>query len=196
MRPIVVLFLLLAGGCGLRPNLYVVLPGKDGHIGGITVTDDAASAPIELATPLAAAQIDRRGRVEPVRVTQNDVDKIFGAALGGLPPRPRHFIFHFQEGTEALTEESEQRLPELEAMIKARAQVQVEVIGHTDRRGAHAMNVELSHRRAEVVRQRLIGAGLSESAITATGRGELDPIVPTEDDVAEPRNRRVEVTVR
>jgi flagellar motor protein MotB len=28
------------------------------------------------------------------------------------------------------------------------------------------------------------------------GRGEREPIVPTEDEVAEPRNRRVEITVR
>lgn len=195
MRSIPALLFLLCS-CGPPANLYVVLPGKDGHIGGITVTDDLASAPIELKTPLAAAQLDRSGHARPAHVTQQQVDQLFGSVLGLLPPRPRHFIFHFEEGTESLTAESEGRLPELESLIKTRPQAQVEVIGHTDRRGKHAKNVELSHRRAEVVRQRLIDAGLSESAITATGRGELDPLVPTEDEVAEPKNRRVEVTVR
>jgi len=28
------------------------------------------------------------------------------------------------------------------------------------------------------------------------GRGEREPLVTTEDEVAEPRNRRVEITVR
>jgi len=28
------------------------------------------------------------------------------------------------------------------------------------------------------------------------GRGEREPLVPTEDEVSEPRNRRVEITVR
>ena len=32
--------------------------------------------------------------------------------------------------------------------------------------------------------------------ITAASHGESDPAVPTADDVDEPRNRRVEVTVR
>ena len=88
------------------------------------------------------------------------------------------------------------RIPEVLAEIKTRSQVQVEVIGHTDRRGAHEMNVELSKRRAEAVRQLLIRDGLPESAIFSIGRGEVDPLIPTEDDVPEPRNRRVEVTVR
>ena len=32
--------------------------------------------------------------------------------------------------------------------------------------------------------------------IEAVGRGEREPLVPTEDEVAEPRNRRAELLVR
>ena len=36
----------------------------------------------------------------------------------------------------------------------------------------------------------------SAELITAYGRGEREPAVPTADEVAEPRNRRAEVIIR
>lgn len=212
MRRQLAALLLVAGGCAVRPDLYeasplpvraalgpdlfVVLPGHSDHIGGITVAQSEAAEPVTLTTPLAAVQLNRQGHLERVPITQAQVEEIFGAALGGLPKRPQHFILHFQEGSDTLTPESASQLPEVQAEVKSRPQVQVEVIGHTDRRGAHELNVELSKRRAEAVRQHLIRDGLPESAIISIGRGELDPLVPTEDDISDHRNRRVEVTVR
>jgi len=38
--------------------------------------------------------------------------------------------------------------------------------------------------------------GLHASFIRAVGRGEREPLIPTPDEQAEPRNRRVEVIVR
>jgi outer membrane protein OmpA-like peptidoglycan-associated protein len=38
--------------------------------------------------------------------------------------------------------------------------------------------------------------GIAPDRITTAGRGEREPLVPTADEVAEPRNRRVEISVR
>jgi outer membrane protein OmpA-like peptidoglycan-associated protein len=51
-------------------------------------------------------------------------------------------------------------------------------------------------RRANVVRTMLIDAGLSQAAIDASSHGEMELLVPTANDVFEPKNRRVEITVR
>ena len=80
--------------------------------------------------------------------------------------------------------------------IKRRPVYQVEVIGYTDTLGDKAHNQQLSLKRAAAIRDRLIADGLSASSISIAGRGELDPAVPTGPQVAEPRNRRVEITVR
>jgi outer membrane protein OmpA-like peptidoglycan-associated protein len=42
----------------------------------------------------------------------------------------------------------------------------------------------------------LIRRGVAPENIVAFGRGKREPIVPTPDGVAEPRNRRVEIYVR
>ena len=46
------------------------------------------------------------------------------------------------------------------------------------------------------LRGQLVQLGIPAEQIRAAGRGERAPLVPTEDEVAEPRNRRVEITVR
>jgi len=70
------------------------------------------------------------------------------------------------------------------------------VIGHTDRVGMPQSNDELSRRRAEGIRQLLIESGVPPEKLEVVARGERDPLVPTEDEVDEPRNRRVEINLR
>ena len=95
-----------------------------------------------------------------------------------------------------MTPESAQQYRAVFDDIKRRPVYQVEVIGYTDTLGTQAYNQKLSLKRAESIRDRLIHDGLSASSISVAGRGELDPAVPTAPQTSEPRNRRVEITVR
>ena len=53
----------------------------------------------------------------------------------------------------------------------------------------------LSLRRARKIRDDMVKLGVP-AQIQVAGRGEREPLVATEDEVAEPRNRRVEISVR
>jgi outer membrane protein OmpA-like peptidoglycan-associated protein len=46
------------------------------------------------------------------------------------------------------------------------------------------------------MREILITGGISAEHIDVAGRGEREPLVQTADEVAEARNRRVEINVR
>ncbi len=70
------------------------------------------------------------------------------------------------------------------------------MIGHTDRVGTLEANDALSLRRAEAVRALIIERGFEAARVRAVGRGERQPLVATDDEVDEPRNRRVEIVVR
>lgn len=69
------------------------------------------------------------------------------------------------------------------------------VVGHTDRKGSDAYNLDLSLRRAEAVRDALIERGVAADRIDTIARGEWDPVLPTADEVAEPANRRAEIFI-
>jgi outer membrane protein OmpA-like peptidoglycan-associated protein len=70
------------------------------------------------------------------------------------------------------------------------------VIGHTDSVGGITGNDKLSLARAERMREMMIGMGIPAERIQAAGRGKRELLVPTEDNVSEARNRRVEISVR
>jgi outer membrane protein OmpA-like peptidoglycan-associated protein len=70
------------------------------------------------------------------------------------------------------------------------------VVGHTDSVGSHAVNDALALRRAETVRGMLVAQGIAPASIVAVGRGKRELLVATPDNVAESRNRRVEIIVR
>jgi len=87
-------------------------------------------------------------------------------------------------------------VPEILRTVGGRVVPEVDVVGHTDTTGTPQGNVQLGLKRAAVVRELLLRAGLDSSLIDVRSHGEADPLVRTADNVYEPRNRRVEVAVR
>lgn len=69
------------------------------------------------------------------------------------------------------------------------------VVGHTDRSGSDAYNDKLSVARARVIADMMGAAGIPDTAIAVSGRGEKDLRVQTLDGERTPANRRVEVKV-
>jgi outer membrane protein OmpA-like peptidoglycan-associated protein len=106
------------------------------------------------------------------------------------------FTLLFFTGTADLTPESEAKLPDILAAIRERDSKDISIIGHSDRRGSDELNHKISLERARAVHRILAERGVPETIIETQSHGEGNPRVPTADGVSEPRNRRVEVTVR
>jgi outer membrane protein OmpA-like peptidoglycan-associated protein len=95
-----------------------------------------------------------------------------------------------------LTAESTALVPEVVTTVKQYAVPEVIVVGHTDTMGDAKTNLALGRKRARTVSDILVKAGLAPSMIEVTSHGEGDLLVKTADNSPEPRNRRVEITVR
>lgn len=184
---------LLAGGCASVTDRVVLLPQPDGRPSAVEVK--AGTQRLLLAQPYAAAELKGK-ELQPVTMDPAVVRQRYGDLLATQPPRPQVFVVRFESNGNRLTPES---APVLDAMRKALTGLQapeVLVTGHTDRVGSLEANDKLSLVRAEAVREILIAAGVARDAIAVFGRGEREPEVPTDDEVAEPRNRRVEIKLR
>ena len=187
------LALLILASCSSRQSLFVVLPNPDGSSGAVTIEDGQKS--VLLDKPYAAGEV-RGGAAAPVQIDQTQVQQIFGNALAAQPILPAHFVLYFEKDSNTLTPESQRQYQAVFADIKRRNVYEVEVIGNTDTLGSQDHNQQLSMSRAEMIRDRLVHDGISPKSISVAGRGQLDLAVPTADQVAQPLNRRVEITVR
>jgi outer membrane protein OmpA-like peptidoglycan-associated protein len=194
-------FVAVTAGCATpRNDLVVVLPGEGGKVGTVVVTDDKKHE-TTLNTAYASARSDRPGLFERSSgmkagpSSAEEVKQAFAPALAAQPARPVSLLLYFIEGS-TLSDESKAVVDKMFAEIARRPAAEITVIGHTDTVGTDAFNDKLSLERAQAVREILIGMGVPAQNITAAGRGKRELLVPTADNVNEPRNRRVELNVR
>jgi OmpA-OmpF porin, OOP family len=175
-------------------ELVVVLPSADGHVGTVIVERRGESAVLHQA--YAASRIADGSAPKTQLLSAGEVRSEFAIALMTLPDRPKSFLVYFLEGTDEFTDESRVEFEKILKELRGRGAPDVVVIGHTDRVGSYPYNDRLSLQRAERVRGELVRLGIPMARIRVAGRGERELLVPTEDDIAEPRNRRVEINVR
>jgi outer membrane protein OmpA-like peptidoglycan-associated protein len=172
-------------------DLVVVLPHEDGSVGSVVVRQNGKDTVLDKANSAVKA-----GDGKAFTIASKEVDQRFGQALTGLPPAARSYILYFKEGTVTLEAGSAPVMEEMRKDVSSRIAGEIMVIGHTDRVGTLTDNDLLAYGRALSVSDLLIANGISKEAVIIAGRGEREPLVATDDEVAEPRNRRVEISVR
>jgi len=172
------------------------MPDPDGKVGEIVVSNKEGSQ--ILAKPRHATEVKdaNAAPTAPFLLEESKIAEIFGAALAAQPDPPVRYLLYFKMGSTNLTEESERLLVGILETIKARKSTDISVVGHTDRVGSRQLNFGLGTDRAHRIKNVLVSKGVDSSTIEIDSHGEDSPLIKTEDEVPEPRNRRVEVTVR
>jgi outer membrane protein OmpA-like peptidoglycan-associated protein len=176
-------------------SLTVLLPDSDTRVAGDARVANTFGS-VDLAEDRDAAVASSNSSPVLTKLSEEEVMRIFGDALSALPPAPRRFTLFFRFESDALTDESKALIPEIIAAVKQHVVQDVVVIGHTDTMGTQRANYALGLKRAMMIRNILVDAGLNRSAIDTTSVGELDPLVKTPDETPQPRNRRVDIAVR
>jgi outer membrane protein OmpA-like peptidoglycan-associated protein len=176
-------------------DLIVLLPDSDTKTTGAAGVSNPLGS-VDLAAERDAATVTATTAPVLSKLSADDVQSIFGDALSALPPAPQRFTLFFRFESDELTDQSQALIPEILAAVRKHAVQDVVVIGHTDTMGTQLANYGLGLKRAMMVRNLLVAAGLDGATIEATSVGELDPLVKTADETPEPRNRRVDIAVR
>ncbi len=111
---------------------------------------------------------------------------------------PRTFVFdnlNFKLGTTELTEESEQTVKDLVAILKAYPATESRLEGHTDSVGDAEANKKLSQDRADAVKATMTSDGIDENRLSTTGYGQEKPVASNDTDEGRAQNRRLELVV-
>lgn len=89
--------------------------------------------------------------------------------------------------------ESYGTLNDIATVLKENPSVKVKIVGHTDSDGDDALNLNLSKRRAESVRNELTSKfGIDASRMQTEGAGETRPVASNDTPANKAMNRRVE----
>lgn len=179
-----------------KQSLVVLLPESDGKAGRVVVTNSAGTE--TLSQPYQAIRVERSDTAPsaPVTVDQAEVRRVFGSVLDALPSAEVVFTLYFAGDSDALLPASQAQIPTILDTIRQRRSTSISVIGHTDTTATPQYNYRLGVRRAEGVAAILRAQGVNATDLFVDSHGDADLAVKTARNVAEVRNRRVEVTVR
>lgn len=174
-------------------NTFVVLiPNDDGQVGAVVVGNTGGERVLDQVNQ----RLDVAGSGGPVAVSEADIRRDFGDAIQARPPVPEQFTLFFRLGTTQLTETSEADWAGVIERLRTRQPLDLTIAGHTDTVGSQALNDRVARQRADEIVRRLRASGVDFVGLSVIAFGERQLLVPTADNVNEPRNRRVEITAR
>lgn len=185
-------------GCALfntSKTVVVLLPDNDGKVGKIQVQNNKGTIIVKQPNESVTLNKDRKPESSGV-MHKKEFQERFDTAIKAEPIQPSRYFINFHLGKSTLVPQSKSILKLILADINKRPLPQVIVQGHADRRGEEQRNYVLSRQRAQKVEKLLLKAGIPEDIIETSAHGEKYPFIPTEDDVPNLLNRRVEVIVR
>jgi OOP family OmpA-OmpF porin len=193
---LIVTALVTFAGCaaGPRTSVVVVPAESDGHVGAVRFTGGGG----EMLADQAYQEISTDGTSPPKaeKISPGSIAARFALVRAARPEAPATFTLYFNSGSDVLTDSSERELPKVIAELSRRPGADIVLIGHTDRVGSLQDNDALSRKRAQTMARILESRGVAAAVVQAVGRGEREPLLATGDEIAEARNRRVEVSVR
>ncbi|MBT0662888.1 OmpA family protein [Geobacter pelophilus] len=193
--PLIIILLLVIAGCANNGTLVVLAPDSDGKTGAVTVSNQAGTVDIDSPNQVTFVTNSQKSPTPPASISKDTLIALFSEALSIEPKPPVHYLLYFEKDL-ILTLESARLFPEILQAISDRASSDISVVGHTDSVGSREYNLTLSRNRANSVRDKLVDKGVAANHIKTTSHGKENPLIKTEDNVNEPRNRRVEVVIR
>jgi outer membrane protein OmpA-like peptidoglycan-associated protein len=101
----------------------------------------------------------------------------------------------FTSGRADLKASASGRLNKLVSFLNQYPNRTVMIEGFTDSVGTDDYNLALSQRRAESVRSHLMSQGIDATRLTASGKGESDPLESNDTAMGRQQNRRVAVII-
>lgn len=156
------------------PSQFILIAAEDGRIRGLRSSNGAPFKPYDGDASDTA----------PTCLAPDAPKLSCGAIVHGIG---------FEFDSDAIRSASQVVIRDLFAGLSQDNAAGIEIIGHTSNEGATDYNRDLSLRRAQSVTNALIALGTDPSKISATGRGEDDPIASNDDEAGRSMNRRVEV---
>lgn len=179
---------------GEPKSTVILLPDDDGKVGEVLVSNQTGSQTINTAYTAIQVEGDQ-ATIEVKSVSVELIEDQYQSILEAQPNQVTNYILYFKSGSSELTEASQQELPKIMDDIRSRKIYEAYVIGHTDTVGSFEQNHQLGLKRANLLKQLMEKGFPGTAEIQVNSHGEGNLLIPTADNVDEPKNRRVEIEI-
>ncbi|MDD4355888.1 MAG: OmpA family protein [Smithellaceae bacterium] len=186
---------LFLAGCGAR-SMVILIPDPDGNVGQLVVANEGGQQILNQANQSVKVTDSKTAPGKVSTLSAEEIQSTFSDALAAQPLPPVTFILYFLQDSNELTDESKAVLPQIFQTIRERGSADIVISGHTDTVGEKEYNYKLALDRAQVTSEILVASGSVRAHISVTSHGEGNPLIKTADEIAEPKNRRVEVVIK
>ncbi len=115
-----------------------------------------------------------------------EVKKVFNQALQGI---------QFETGKDIIKKQSFPILDKVVKVMVENKEYNLDIYGHTDNTGKSNVNLWLSKKRAEAVKNYLIKKGIAPERLKSEGFGDTQPVESNKTEEGRAKNRRVEFKV-
>lgn len=103
---------------------------------------------------------------------------------------------YFENARAEINSDSKKVLDSIVKLFKENTRLKLNIEGHTDSEGGDQLNINLSKKRANIVKEYLVKGGVSKSRLSTAGFGEQKPIADNNTDLGKAKNRRVELHIK
>jgi outer membrane protein OmpA-like peptidoglycan-associated protein len=154
-----------------------------------------AKAEADQARMAAQAEAERaaRAKAEADQLTKEMADLKAKQTERGIVLTMGEVLF--ATGKSELSAQAMLSVDKLAEFLQKHPNRNVLIEGHTDTTGSDELNMTLSQKRADAVKEALAGKGVSEGRITAKGYGKKFPVASNDTPAGRSQNRRVEVII-
>lgn len=175
-------------------STVILLPDEDGNVGEISISNNTETQTVN--TAFAAIEVSGTdSKLAMKLVDADDIQERYKATLAAQPKMVTNYILYFESGTSVLTRDSETKIPAILDDINSRKVFEAYIVGHTDTVGSNDANHRLGMERADIVKKIMQEQYSYKGEIKVTSHGEGSLLIPTADNIDEPKNRRVEIEI-
>jgi outer membrane protein OmpA-like peptidoglycan-associated protein len=117
-------------------------------------------------------------------------------AKGATPLATQHRSIYFDPNSARMSLDSRAVVDELAGTMRAYENTVVDIEGNTDSTGSRAYNIQLSHQRADAVKDYLVEKyGFPAARLRTAGNGPDKPLETNETSEGREKNRRTDIKV-